>query len=279
MKKRIALPYSLLILATGVAVFFMFKTDGLQRELNESEKAKIALDNQTAMQKELLRIDSMVVEGKYNEAIASYGNSQQTIDDGNKVIPLRIALARKLQKLKAENTADLSFNPALKDSIDSEKATPQEIRRYDSINFALEKAKVQLKGMQAQLRRKSFGEYLTFNSKKGNVMHYVGQVKNGMAYGTGIALLDTGSRYEGEWRGNKRHGEGIFYWSDGQRYEGTYEDDTRNGLGTYYWPNGEKYTGQWKQDKRNGQGTFYGKDGKVVKGIWKNDKLKEQAKS
>ncbi len=278
MKKRIALPYSLLILATGVAVFFMFKTDGLQRELNESEKAKIALDNRTSQQKELLRIDSMLVAGKYEEAITSYGNTQQTIDDGNKVIPLRIALAKKLQEFNAEKRTDLLSDTNLKDSTASEIATPREIRRYDSINFALEKARVQLKGMQAQLRKKSFGEYLTFNSKKGNTMHYVGQVKNGMATGTGIALLDTGSRYEGEWLANKRHGEGVFYWSDGQRYEGTYEGDTRNGLGTYYWPNGEKYTGQWKEDKRNGQGTFYGKDGKVVKGIWKNDKLVQQAK-
>jgi len=278
MKKRIALPYSLLLLATGVSVFFMFKTDGLQRALKESENASEQLSKQTTQQKVLLRIDSMLVEGKYNEAITSYGNTQEDIDDGDKIIPLRIALAQKMQQLKTENKSNLKRDSQQSDSAAAQAISPKEIRRYDSINFALKKAKVQLKGMQAQLRRKSFGEYLTFESKKGNVMHYVGQVKKGMAYGTGIALLDTGSRYEGEWMANKRHGEGIFYWPDGQRYEGSYEEDTRNGLGTYYWPNGEKYTGQWKKDKRNGQGTFYGKDGKVIKGVWKNDKLVEQAK-
>ena len=278
MKKRIALPYSLLLLATGVSVFFMFKTDGLQRALKESENASEQLSKQTTQQKVLLRIDSMLVEGKYNEAITSYGNTQEDIDDGDKIIPLRIALAQKMQQLKTENKSNLKRDSQQSDSAVAQAVSPKEIRRYDSINFALKKAKVQLKGMQAQLRRKSFGEYLTFESKKGNVMHYVGQVKKGMAYGTGIALLDTGSRYEGEWMANKRHGEGIFYWPDGQRYEGSYEEDTRNGLGTYYWPNGEKYTGQWKKDKRNGQGTFYGKDGKVIKGVWKNDKLVEQAK-
>jgi len=278
MNKRIAIPYSLLIIATSIAVFFMFKTNGLQRQLNQLENARVQLNDLNAQQEELLHIDSMLVAGKYNEAIASYSNSQQRITDGNTIVPLRIALAQKMQQLKTENDTPLTKETEEIDSLNTKPGSPREIRRFDSISFALKKTKVQLKAIQVQLRKKSFGEYLTFKSKKGNIMHYVGQVKNGMANGTGIALLDTGSRYEGQWLANKRHGEGIFYWSDGERYEGTFKEDTRSGLGTYHWPNGDKYTGQWKEDKRNGQGSFFGKDGKVFKGIWKNDKLVEQIK-
>ena len=136
-----------------------------------------------------------------------------------------------------------------------------QIEQKDSLNFALEKANIQLRNLRSQLKERSFGEYLTFKSKKGNQMHYVGKVNNGMANGYGMALLDTGSRYEGEWKNNQRHGEGSFYWSDGDYYVGHYENAERNGFGTYYFHNGEKYVGDWKDDKRNGDGNFYGKDG------------------
>jgi len=131
--------------------------------------------------------------------------------------------------------------------------------------------------MRNKLRNKAIGEYLTFSNTKGSQMHYVGQVKNGKANGFGVALLNTGSRYQGAWRNNQRHGDGSFYWADGQYYIGSYSNDLRNGQGTYYWPNGEKYVGQWKDDKRNGEGVFYGKDGAIItSGIWKNDKLADK---
>jgi hypothetical protein len=151
-----------------------------------------------------------------------------------------------------------------------------EIRKYDSLNFTLEKMKVQLVRLQREFRDKSFGEYLKFKSKKGNQLHYVGQVKNGKANGFGIALLDSGSRYEGQWKDGQRQGEGTFYWPDGEYYVGTYENDKRSGFGTYYWPNGEKYAGEWKEDKRSGSGKIIGTRGDVVAGgEWADDELVE----
>ena len=138
---------------------------------------------------------------------------------------------------------------------------------------------MQLKSIKQQMITKNFGEYITFKSSKGNRLHYVGQVKNKKANGYGIAILDSGSRYEGDWKDNKRHGEGVFYWIDGQHYEGSYVDDLRSGKGTYYWINGEKYVGQWENDMRNGSGTFYGKDGNILtKGVWENDELMSEDK-
>jgi hypothetical protein len=228
--------------------------------------------------KELVAIDSVLIKGEYNKAIESYNTALQNHAELNTVIPLRIALAQKLMQSDAKANSEKLNNELSNDSIAIASITQSEIRRIDSLSFALEKARVQLSNMRKQLNNKSFGEYISFSSKKGTALHYVGQVKNNMANGTGIALLETGSRYEGEWKDNEREGKGAFYWPDGEYYIGNYQDDMRNGEGTYFWPNGDKYKGQWKNDKRNGRGTFYNKEGSVVSGIWENDKLKEADK-
>jgi len=282
MKKRTLTLYLLLGLSVVTAIFLLFRTNGLQQQLKKSEVSKSGLEKKVFEHQELMRIDSMLVEGDYNSALKQY-NFQLENKLGNDSIglQLRIALTEDLQKWRsAEQAISDSLAKNSLDSIQNEMAaTPKEIRRYDSLSFVLEKTKVQMSNMRRQLKEKSFGQYMQFKSQKGNQMHYVGEVKNDKANGYGIALLDTGSRYEGQWKNNQRHGEGTFYWPDGEYYVGNYVSDRRNGAGTYYWPNKEKYIGQWKDDKRNGQGTFYGKDGEVVtKGIWKDDKLDKPEK-
>lgn len=159
-------------------------------------------------------------------------------------------------------------------------ALPKEVRQYDSLYFALAKAKAKVAALEALIQSKSYGEHLVFKSSKGVDVHYVGRVAKGMANGKGMALLSTGSRYEGQWKDNKRHGFGTFYWADGEHYVGEYVNDKRQGTGTYFWPNGEKYVGQWKNDKRSGKGVFYGKDDKVIaNGVWLEDELTQVAKS
>lgn len=277
MKKRTITLYLLLGLAVITSVFFLFKTKGLEHQLQVSETDKVRLADKVADYEQLRSIDSMLVDGNYNSALREY-NFQLENKLGNDSIglQLRISLAENLKKWASkEKSRQDSLALAEIDSVQNrEVASPTEIRQYDSLSFALEKSRVQLRTVQRQLKQKSFGQYLRFESQKGNQMHYVGQVKGGKANGYGIALLDTGSRYEGQWQNGQRHGEGTFYWPDGEYYVGSYLNDKRNGLGTYHWPNKEKYIGQWKDDKRNGEGTFYGEDGKVVtSGIWKEDKL------
>lgn len=278
MKKRDVTLYGLLAIISVLAIYFGIKSNTLQNEIGESSKAKEELDVLVTGNKELVAIDSVLMKGDYNKAIESYNTTLENHEELNSVIPLRIALAQKLMQNDIKRSSE-KVNEAI--SIDSIAIAPisqSEIRSIDSLNFALEKARVQLSNMRKQLNNKSFGEYLSFTSKKGTALHYVGQVKNNKANGAGIAVLETGSRYEGEWKDNLREGNGTFYWADGEYYIGSYKDDMRNGEGTYFWPNGEKYKGQWKNDKRNGKGIFHKKDGSVISGIWENDKLKEADK-
>lgn len=266
-----------------VALFFVVKSNKLQEQVDSITQNQVQENKEMESYRQLLRIDSILAKGEYETALRAYNNEvgdKDMVD--NSGVQLRIAIAQQLLQLRAgenPNNRELAKLDSL-DSLQSRRLMlNKEVNRYDSLNFALEKAKVQLKGMRAQLKNKSFGEYLNFKSSKDDQMHYVGQVKNDQANGLGVAILNTGSRYEGEWKANQRHGEGTFYWPDGEYYVGSYLNDKRNGLGTYYWPNGEKYVGQWKDDKRNGKGVFYGKDGDAItKGIWKNDKLVEEDK-
>ena len=241
------------------------------------------MDGQITAQRELREIDAMLIEGDYKEALQAYQEQyeQDEIRDGQS-IEMRVALVKELLKLRYENQL-AAIQAAQLDEIDSIQAdgieSAENIMLSDSLSFALEKAKVQLACLRKQLKEKSFGEYLTFTNSKGSKMHYVGQVKNGKANGYGVALLNTGSRYEGLWKDNMRHGNGTYYWSDGEYYVGQYKNDKRNGEGTYHWPNGEKYAGHWEDDERDVKGTFYGKDGGIVAaGTWDDDKLEETAK-
>lgn len=275
MKNSIA--YFTIAISAAGALFLMTRTATLQQKLERYEEQQALLDDKLKGYEQLLYMDSLLLKGDYDSAIRSYSAARDVQVENKMGIPLRISLAEKL--LNDKKDAELHRN-TFKASVDT-TAVPvarnaQQIRKYDSLNFTLEKAKVQLARLQRQLRDKSFGEYLKFKSKKGNQLHYVGQVKNGKANGFGIALLDSGSRYEGQWKDNQREGEGMFYWPDGEYYVGTYQNDKRSGFGTYFWPNGEKYAGEWKEDKRNGSGEFFGTDGDVVAGgEWDDDKLVE----
>lgn len=274
MKKKNIVLYGLLALIGGTAFYFGTLVFSLKKELSTTQTLAKNLDNYLKNNQRLLAIDSVLMEGNYTQAIESYRNTLNESKELNTIIPLRIAMAQRL--MEVESRKGVNSEGLTSDSLRVPETSSKEIRKLDSLNFALEKAKVQLENMRNQLKEKSFGAYMSFSSTKGTKLHYVGQVKNNMANGTGIALLETGSRYEGEWNDNEREGTGTFYWPDGEYYVGDYKDDMRTGQGTYFWPNGDKYVGEWKNDKRNGKGVFYNKEGKVVtSGIWVEDKLQD----
>ncbi|WP_421811982.1 MORN repeat-containing protein [Flagellimonas sp.] len=277
MKIKKYTPFVLLAIFAAGLFFFIAKSVQLQKSLAQVKSENTIILKKINTYEQLSKIDSLLLQGDYDTAIESYNASIDSGEENNMLIPLRIALAEKLMQNSAATNPMPDSIMAEQDSLPKSSWSEEvAIRKYDSINFSLEKAKVQLTRLKKQLQQKSFGEYLTFKSKKGNQMHYIGQVKDGQAHGFGVALLDTGSRYEGEWKNNQRHGDGTFYWSDGEYYVGNYKNDKRSGLGTYYWPNGEKYTGEWKDDKRSGSGNFYDAEGEVVAGgEWNDDKLVE----
>jgi hypothetical protein len=279
MKKRILIPYLLLATAVIVAIALSFRVHVLQDMVNQFNTEENTLAKKISVYENIFSKDSFLLTDDYQTAIKEYNKIAHEIGSENNGLKLRIALAKKIKNYN-EQSAVNKIGQLEKDSIKDVKGTDMRaIQRYDSLNFAHEKTKIQLNRLQRQLQEKSFGEYLTFKSVKGNQMHYVGQVRNNMANGYGIAILDTGSRYKGEWKDNKRHGQGAFYWPDGEYYIGSYVNAKRTGYGTYYWPNGEKYVGYWKDDKRNGEGEFYAKDGSILtSGIWEDDKLVETEK-
>lgn len=281
-KKRNIVLYVLMAAIGAVAFYFGMQVRKLTSALNESDKARTQLEDRQTGYQEWTKIDSSLIDGDYQAALRAY-NEELKQESGNDSVrlALRIAMARQMSRYRAAyNEARAKDTLSAADSLANlRSATPQEVRDYDEVNFKLEKARTQLARMRRRLREKSFGEYLKFKSSKDHLLHYVGEVDGGKANGYGVAIFDTGSRYEGEWKDNLRHGEGIFHWPDGEYYEGAYVGDERKGQGTYYWPNGEKYSGEWEADKRNGEGIFYDEKGKVMtKGVWKDDKLVEETK-
>ena len=272
----------IIVLVSGLAIYYGIKSNTLHYKLQTSGEAQAHLRESLALQQELEKADALVIGGDYRAALKAYQEQQvqpALKDDGS--ITMRMAVLTELMRLQHENKM-ASLQQDQKEVVDSSMirslAIQNQLLQTDSLNFALEKARVQLACLKRQLKERSFGEYLKFTNAKGSQMHYVGQVKNGKANGFGVALLSTGSRYEGQWKENQRHGEGKYIWADGEYYEGSFINDRRNGEGTYYWPNGEKYTGHWKNDKRSGVGTFYGKEGDILKGIWEEDQLAQAAK-
>ena len=270
---------SVLIGSVLYSIYLLFQIAHLERQVRELSKQSIIQPADEDINKTLQTIDSLLLNGDYLKALDIYYAQLEEDRQSMEVLKLEGELANEVAERTRSNEGTDNTVVADRPLRDSNVAKPEEIRLFDSLQFALTKAKAQVKNMRRQLENKSFGEYLTFESSKGSVMNYVGQVKNGKANGRGVALLNTGSRYEGEWRDNERHGQGTFYWTDGQYYVGEYRNDTRHGIGSYYWPNGEKFEGEWANDQRNGQGTFYGKEGEILaKGFWKNDELVEVEK-
>lgn len=155
--------------------------------------------------------------------------------------------------------------------VDSLKKT--DAAQTANLKYELTQLKDSISDLRQKLERKNNIQVITFNGRKQNKIHYLGEVVDQKANGGGVGIWQTGSIYKGTWKDNKRHGKGTFEWVDGERYEGEYENDIRTGEGTYYWPSGEKYVGGWQNDQRNGEGTLYDIDGNVrYRGTWKDDK-------
>ncbi|MEQ8926132.1 MAG: hypothetical protein RLO81_09990 [Fulvivirga sp.] len=276
--KRLLFSYLLAVLFAVLALYFFTQNAG---DKQETSKFKQLQNSNASLQRDikvLLYLDSLIQEGRYTDVMKVKENANKDsipswlLD----AIDQRINIINKLKSKSKETIVkeDTSRLDNKEFNETTRSATPEELRKYDSLIFALSKATHQINNLERQLKQDTRGDYITFKTKKGHDVHYVGSIKNKMANGRGIGLLSTGSRYEGNWKDNMRHGEGKFYWPDGEHYEGSYVNDQRSGIGTYTWPNGDRFKGEWSGDMRNGQGVFYNKEGEVIaKGIWKNDEL------
>jgi hypothetical protein len=276
-----------------MASYFMGRTDSLEEAL-VAERASNAVRADSLRHYARIGVgDSLVREGNYRQAIDVYEDleADTSFTYAGEILDDRIEHARRLVQVGARldtlrrmsarrllpTAPSLApIQPTTVARMDMEATNPNQ---YDSLRFALKKADMQIRNLKGQLRNTSGGNYLTFKSRQGNDVYYVGDVRNGKANGRGVALLSSGSRYQGEWADNRKHGVGEFNWPDGARYEGQYEDDQRSGQGTYHFPDGSVFVGDWENDLRNGEGIFYNKRGDVVaRGVWRDDELVEQGK-
>ena len=274
----------ILVVLFGVLSLYFYKGRKEANNLLKNRTTEIE-KNERQLQtfNEFQFADSLLYANNLKDALKNYSAMLDNVPDSFRPrVKQRIAF---VNRVIAKN---LTINDLVSDTASQTPNQGNVIKAYETVNsrkldsmqFALKKASMKIQNLQRQVKQQTTGDYLSFKSGKGNTVYYVGEIKNDMANGKGIALFGTGSRYEGEWKNNLRHGKGAFYWQDGEYYIGSYKDDKREGFGEYNWPNGEKYIGEWSNDKRNGKGTFYDEDGKVMtKGIWKNDELVEQSEN
>lgn len=102
MKNKKHIPYLFLAASLIGLSFFAYKYQQSQGLLSERDRVKTALDSVLTRQRTLLQIDSVMLTGNYDAAIAAYRGHLDKQETGNKVIPLRIALAEKLQQKEAQ---------------------------------------------------------------------------------------------------------------------------------------------------------------------------------
>jgi hypothetical protein len=288
--RRFLLTLSLFILI-GMAAYFLGRTHKMEEALTAERELAEARADSLRRYRLIGRGDSLVRIGAYEEAVVVYEDleADTTLRYGGEELADRIEHARRLaqvgttleelrrradRRMRPEAPALAPVQPVTVARMPLEASNPNQ---YDSLRFALQKAEMQIRNLESRLRNTSGGNYLTFDSRQGNEVYYVGDIKNGKANGRGVALLSSGSRYLGEWQNNMKHGIGEFHWPDGAWYEGEYENDKRSGRGTYHFPDGSVFVGQWEDDVREGEGIFYDKKGGVVaQGIWEEDELVEQ---
>ena len=279
-----------LLIAIGLLIYGHQELRSLQSDLSQSEALRLEQAEKLQEYAALETADSLVHLGQYDAAIARYVALRpegSTLDFGGR-IGARITFARSAAALRdtlisLKNKRPIPVEAAtvlpvpLPEPIVRTVAWREQPSKVDSLTLALRQYQLQLAAMSQPASQKETTQHLTFTSREGNTVHYVGEIADGQANGEGFALLSTGSRYEGTWLNNHKHGEGTFHWSDGAYYVGQYAFGQRSGYGTYHFPDGGKFVGQWSGDLRNGQGVFYNKKGKVVaKGVWQDDQLAEQ---
>ncbi len=271
--------WTVLLLSIIGSIYLFTQNTFLRNKLAASNTPKETISTYNN-EDELKRLDSLILSGNYKKAIA-FVEAQKT--DSILAKNLKYSIEKKLLQALASSRKNsknnLKINPAISKNISLNTTDISKIPE-DSLRIALQSSSQIIKDLKNQLNSETTNDkHLEFKTTKGTPLYYVGEVMSKMANGYGVAVLESGSRYEGEWKNNMRHGKGHFFWNDGQHYKGNYLNDKRDGYGVYYWENGDRYEGEWKNDQRNGKGEFFNSKGKLkARGVWENDKLKIKEK-
>jgi len=143
------------IIAAGIAVFFYMNNISLEMKLAESNE-RINKTDSLSIYFTIGEIDSLLFNERYEEALQAYQRFTLTPDkrDLSPFISARIKLAKHILSLRKELKAKDSFNIGNNDTIITERlADPEEIRQYDSLQFALTKITLQNENLKKQLKQ------------------------------------------------------------------------------------------------------------------------------
>ena len=263
----------------AIAVVVLWTNTTKQRKQLEEQKATVSkLTQKLASQQQLLHVDTLLVEGRYQDALEHYKNhGAGTFEDNQLGVGLRVALAQKLLAFENNLTQQLSVVDEIDGSEIPEKeaeTSPMKMDQLDSLNFVLSKTKIQLAKLKRQLQKKSFGEYLTFTNGNGSQIHYVDRSKmeRPMVMAWPFLIPEAVTKVNGQTTNGMD--KALFIGKMGSTTKETTKVTNEMVKEPTTGPNGEKYVGQWKEDQRSGKGAFYTKDGKLMtSGIWEDDKM------
>ncbi len=274
--------WTIVLLSIVGLIYLNLQNTRLRNEITSLNEEIISSNHRVEYDQKFTQLDSLLLLDNYQKAttLIHEMNLDSNLTQNSKFI-IRQKLLDEISILKKQKKRAYKpfISSAQKNAI---RNTSISENSNDSLLVALKTSSIEISQLKNELKNNSKNspqQHLEFKTSKGTPLYYIGDIKKGKANGHGVAVLESGSRYEGQWKSNLRHGKGHFFWNDGQHYKGEYLDDKRHGFGIYYWENGDRYEGQWKDDKRNGKGKFYNSKGKLkTSGIWENDKLKTKEK-
>lgn len=280
------------LIGSLIAFYFLYQGNQSIRQLNETQSAiykqkQDSLSDIVGIYNELINADVYFIQGEYDTVSSIYSTLLQS-EKKSRLLGSQIAM-RQQRLLDMQSSKDSIFedlntyrfllnnarknNDTLSSQLQHLEKQVTTIQEKHEIQIAELKNTIQ--EQEKQLSKKDKVQVISFRNEKGNLIHYLGEVRDGMANGGGVGIFNTGGIYKGEWKNNQRHGKGTYEWKDGHKYEGEFVNGEREGQGTYLWSSGEKYVGQWRGGKRNGQGTLFDKDNNVsYEGLWEDDKIK-----
>ncbi len=292
-KNKLFLIYLLLYLVTLISLSILYNSSLNKLKLNaalfaQKEAEVVSLQEKINTLHQLISVDELVIfKGEYQKALEKYDllNNQNSEEINTLINKRKNYINQLLQDIQSDNQSlinkdiTISHNKQFINSLQNENDSLKThyVLQINSLTSQVENLEQEISKKEKVITHKENIKVISFKNKKGNTIHYLGEITNQKANGGGVGIWSTGSIYKGNWKNNMRHGKGTFEWADGEKYEGEFVNDIKEGQGTYYWMSGEKYVGEWKNDKRNGKGILYDPDNNIrYDGFWVNDKPEKE---
>lgn len=298
-QRKILIPSVIALLFAILIVYLYVQKNRTEKQLSatqlEYQEMRKSYSDSLAYYTLIAQASYQLLNQNYDEAVELYSSAEQRLDNptrwttvANTLIQLQalskdtinnlmgqsFTMGKKI--LEYENTIQSLMHEIQERKSETDSARNQMLETVLALNKALVKNQ-ELQGQIYELKS-AYGK-ISFVNSEGRDINYFGEIKNGMANGFGIGIVDSKGLYEGYWKNNLRHGKGKYKWANGDIYEGDFVEGKKSGKGIYIFQTGERYEGDWQNDVREGKGVIYAKDGKVmIDAIWKGDKIEKNNK-